>query len=224
MGGRSTANWSVIASSRRRNRKSAAGRPPLRPGSRRPPVASSTSRRSSTRWRFVAESSCPERGGVEVAQLRDRERLGCEREADVRVRELRPQPLAPGEDDLAVVERGRRQRLDRVPRGVAGEPRVGVGGDEPQVRRRELPLARHPAGVAARVELLEVGELADVHLLGELALDRLLERLAGGEVAARERPRAGIGARAPAPTAAPRARARARAGRPPGRRGRGPGR
>src|SRR5439155_9871862 len=58
-GGRSTANWSVIAISREEKRKSAAGRPPVRPDSRCPPVGSSTPRRTSTRCRFVAETSCP---------------------------------------------------------------------------------------------------------------------------------------------------------------------
>ena len=44
--------------------------------------------------------------------------------------------------------------------------------------------------VAARLELLEVGELADVDLLGEVAPDRGLERLAGTELSAGQRPRA----------------------------------
>ena len=80
--------------------------------------------------------------GVEVAQLRDRERLGCEREAGVRVRELRAQALASGEHDRAVVERGGREAVDGMPRGVVGEPGIGVGRHEPEVRRRELPLVR----------------------------------------------------------------------------------
>ena len=44
--------------------------------------------------------------------------------------------------------------------------------------------------LAQRLELLEVGELADVDLLGEVAADRLLERLVLDEVAAGQRPRA----------------------------------
>ena len=59
---------------------------------------------------------------------------------------------------------------------------------EPEVRRRELPPARIAVGVAVRRELLEVRHLADVDLGGEMAADRLLERLAGGEDSARERP------------------------------------
>ena len=40
VGGRRTANWSVIANVRARKRKRAAGRPPSRPGSRWAPVVS----------------------------------------------------------------------------------------------------------------------------------------------------------------------------------------
>ena len=59
LGGRSTANSSVTSSRGERKRKTAAGRPPPRPGVRRSPVASMTPRRSRTRWRFVADTSCP---------------------------------------------------------------------------------------------------------------------------------------------------------------------
>ena len=90
-GGRSTADWSVISEPASGSGRPVAGRPPVGPGSRRSPVASSSSRRRSTRWRFVVETGWPS-AGVQPAELRDRERLGREREADVRVRELRPQP------------------------------------------------------------------------------------------------------------------------------------
>jgi len=130
------------------------------------------------------------RGGVEVAELGDGERLGREREAGVRVRELRPQAVAPGEDDRAVVERDRGQLVDRLPAGVAGESGVEVARHEPEVRGRELPAARVPVGVAPRLELLEVGELPHVHLLREVAPDRGLERLARLEVAAGKGPEA----------------------------------
>src|SRR5207245_3315837 len=50
------------------------------------------------------------------------------------------------------------------------------------------PLARMTGRVAQALELLEVGELAHVDLVGEVPPDRLLERLAGLEVAAGERP------------------------------------
>ena len=57
--GLSAANGSVISSLRSRKRKTSAGRPPARPEGRRSPVGSITSRRSSTRRRFVAETSWP---------------------------------------------------------------------------------------------------------------------------------------------------------------------
>src|SRR5436190_10546886 len=46
----------------------------------------------------------PERGDVDLAQLRQREARRGEREARVRVRELRAQPVAAGERDRAVIE------------------------------------------------------------------------------------------------------------------------
>src|SRR5581483_11691890 len=49
------------------------------------------------------------------------------------------------------------------------------------------------AGVAARLQLLEVRELADVDLGREVAPNRLLERLARLEPAAGQRPGAGVG-------------------------------
>src|SRR5439155_1780524 len=51
----------------------------------------------------------PERGGVELAQLRDRELRRRQREADVRVRELCAQALTARERDRAVVEGELRQ-------------------------------------------------------------------------------------------------------------------
>ena len=56
-GGRSAANSSVISSRCDAKWNNAAGRPPERPGARIPPTRSSTPRRSSTRCRFVADTS-----------------------------------------------------------------------------------------------------------------------------------------------------------------------
>ena len=70
-----------------------------------------------------------------------------------------------------------------------GHARVDADRDEPEVRRRELALARVALGLAARLELLEVRERADVDLRGEVPADRLLQRLVALEIAAGERPR-----------------------------------
>src|SRR5207253_646934 len=120
-----------------------------------------------------------ERGGVEIAELRERELVRREREADVRVRELRPQPLAAREDDRAVVERERRQAIGRLPRCVGREPGVEFARDEPEIGSRKLPLTWHAFWIAQCSELLEMRELAHVHFRGELTADRLLESLAG---------------------------------------------
>ena len=131
-----------------------------------------------------------ERGGVEVAELGERERGGCEGEADVRVRELPAQPVPAGEDDLVVVERERWQVVDGVPRRVLGQLRVDAGGHDPEERGRELAALGVAAGLAPRAELLEVRDVAHVDLGGQVAADRPLERLVRLERAARQRPRA----------------------------------
>src|SRR5439155_15154869 len=118
-----------------------------------------------------------ERGGVEVAELRDREQRRREGEADVRVRQLRAETVASRVDDLSMIERDRRQSVDRMPRGVAGKFGIEVARHEAEVSRCELPLARNALRFAQRLQLLEVRELADVHLRGQVAPDRLLERL-----------------------------------------------
>ena len=123
----------------------------------------------------------PERGGVEVAQLGERERGGREREADVRVGELAAQALARGEHDLGVVERQRRQVVDDVPGGVGGQLRIDVGGDEAEKGGGELAVGSGAGRARSSPELLEMGDLADVDLRCELAADRAVERLVGRE-------------------------------------------
>src|SRR5207248_7310752 len=78
--------------------------------------------------------------------------------------------------------------LHRVPACVRGEVRIDVRGNEPEVGGRELPLAWHPARLAERRKLLEVGEVADVDLGREVPPDRLLQGLAALEVAAGKGP------------------------------------
>jgi hypothetical protein len=91
-----------------------------------------------------------------------------------------------------VVEGHRRQRIERVPGRVLRDGRVDVGRDEPEIRGSELPFARVAVRVAERLELLEVGEVAHVHLRRQVSANRLLELLTGGEVAARQRPGARV--------------------------------
>ncbi len=70
-----------------------------------------------------------------------------------------------------MVEGHRRQRVDPVPGGVGGDAGLGVGRDQPEVRRGEDPAARVPVRVAAGLELLEVPDGAHVDLLGEVPGD-----------------------------------------------------
>lgn len=92
-----------------------------------------------------------------------------------------------------MVEGHARQAFDRLPGGVRRYGLVDVAGDEPEVGGRELPLARISVRVAPGAELFEVRELAHVDLGGEVAADRLLERLGGVEVAAGQGPGTGVG-------------------------------
>ena len=140
-------------------RKSSAGRPPARPGSatlagRLEHPATHEHALEVRRRQFVAE-----RRRVDVSQLSHRERLRREREADVRVRQLRPQPLTTGERDLAVVEGELRQSVDRVPVRVLGQRRIDAERHDAEVGRGQLPFARVALRLAAGLELLEVGEL-----------------------------------------------------------------
>src|SRR5471030_2866940 len=134
-----------------------------------------------------------ERCAVEATELRDRECVRRQREAGVRVRELRTEPLPAREHDRAVVERQLRQLVDGMPARVARYRRVEIARDEAEICSRQLPAQGIALGVAARLELLEMGELLDVDLGGEMTPDRLLERLAGLELTARERPGSGEG-------------------------------
>ena len=72
---------------------------------------------------------------------------------------------------------------------------VGVEAelDEAEVRGRELPGGGDTARLPVGRELLDVRHLADVDLRGEVPPDRVLERLAFLQRAAREAPGAAVG-------------------------------
>ena len=92
-----------------------------------------------------------------------------------------------------MVERERGEVVDDVPGRVGGQLRIDVCRHEPEERGRELAVAGVPVRLAPRPQLLEVGDLADVDLGGELAPDRALERLVGREQSAGEGPVAAVG-------------------------------
>ena len=101
--------------------------------------------------------------------------------------------------DRLVVERERREAVDRMPGRVGGHGGIEVARDEAEVGRRELPASGLRSGSPQGLELLEVGELPDVDLRREVAADRLLERLGRLERRPGERP----GARVRVPRALP---------------------
>ena len=141
----------------------------------------------------------PERGGVQLAQRGDRELVGGECEPQVGVGELRPDPVVGGADDHRVVEGRGRQRGEWMPRRVRGHGRIGVGGHQAEERRRDGPDRRHAVGAAEHRDLLDVGHLADVDLLRELAEHRLLDVLVVAEPPPGQRPPTGVRRPGPLP-------------------------
>jgi hypothetical protein len=89
-----------------------------------------------------------------------------------------------------VIERRPLEPVDGQPPRVLRNRGVCIARDQAEIGSRELPFPRIPRGIAAGLELLEVGELADVHFGGEVVPDRLLERLARLEIAAGQGPAA----------------------------------
>jgi hypothetical protein len=75
-----------------------------------------------------------------------------------------------------------------MPGRVRGEGGVRVERNQAEVRGRDLPFAWIAVGLAERLELLEVREVAHVEALREVAADGALERLAARELAARQAP------------------------------------
>src|SRR5215216_1712480 len=124
---------------------------------------------------------------VHRPQLRDREACGRKREADVAVGQLGPQPLPAGQHNRAVVKGKLWEGLDRMPGGVLRDRRVVMDRNESQVGGRDqAPWVS--SGVAARLQLLKVGQLLDVDLGGQVSADRRLQRLAWAKQSPGQRP------------------------------------
>src|SRR5829696_1873294 len=121
-----------------------------------------------------------ERGSVHRPKLRDSEARRRQREADVGVGQLGPQPLAAGQHDRTMVEGKLREGTHWMPGGVLRNRRVVMDRYESQVGGRDqAPWV--PTRVAARLQLLKVGQLLDVDLGGQVPADRRLQRLAGAQ-------------------------------------------
>jgi hypothetical protein len=140
-----------------------------------------------------------ERGAHDVPQRRHRELLRCQREPDVGVGQLRPQPVDRGVDEVGVVEGRRRQLRDGMPPRVGRQRGRRGGRDDPEVRRSQHPAAGVAADVAVGGELLEMGDLTHVHLLGEVPQDRGPQPLVGRDAATREGPPAIVWGHRPPP-------------------------
>src|SRR5215207_8614480 len=131
----------------------------------------------------------PERGPVHRPQLRDGEARRRQREADVAVGQLGPQPLPADQHNRAVVKGKLWEGLDWMPGGVLRDRRVMADRDESQIGGHDQP-PWVSSGVAARLQLLKVGQLPDVDLGGQVPADRRLQRLTGAQRSPGQRPRA----------------------------------
>src|SRR5262245_820747 len=78
-----------------------------------------------------------------------------------------------------------------MPARVGRHRRIDPERNEAQVGGGDLPLDRVAARVSVGRDLLEMGDLCQVDLCREMAPDRRLEGLVGGEHSAWQRPRAG---------------------------------
>ena len=217
-GGRSAANGSVI-SSRRAAEAVDLGRTPARAARLAPRagrlehVAAQEHALQVRRRDVVAE-----RGGVEVAQLGERERRpararsrrSCRRACRAGARARR----ARSRRGRTPARAGRRRRARRCRRAAPDRRPAGTSPRKAVASSRWLGCR---SGLAPRPELLEMGDLADVDLRGELAADRAVERLVGrerpagqgpgaAERLARALPEQRLRAPARAPAAPPRAR------------------
>ena len=146
------------------------------------------------------------------------ERRRGQGEPDVGVRELGPQPAQRRPDDRAVVERRRRQRVDRVPGGVLGQRRVEVGRDRAPGRRwpPSARAGRGPGRCGSPAARGGPGGVTSTFEASWRATDAP-ERLVGQQRPARAAPRRRRTARSPAATAS-------RAAAPPGPAARRPAR
>ena len=191
----------MISSRRSRKRNTSAGRPPARPTDalagrldHRPALENAAQVR---RRHLVAEGR-----DVDLAQLRERERRRREREAGFEYESLprsRSRPRARSRRGRRRSAAARRPDASGCRRARRGRARAARGRGRPS----RAPSGGSRSGVAVRGELLEMGDLADVHLRREVPPNRCLQRLAGLEEPAREVPRRRGTALGPAATAAP---------------------
>src|SRR5215213_5693817 len=97
-----------------------------------------------------------------------------------------------------MVERQLRQRIRRMPGRVGGHRRIVMDGHQPEVGGGDhAPWM--PGWVAARLQLLKVGQLPDVDLGGQVPADRCLQRFLGPEQPSRQCPCAVEGLPRPLP-------------------------
>jgi len=87
-----------------------------------------------------------------------------------------------------VVERGGRQVLDAVPCGVGGDARFDVGGYQGQVGRGQDPAPGVSSRVAAGLQLLQVRDVGEVDLGGQMPAHGGPETLIGPQRSAGQGP------------------------------------
>lgn len=134
-----------------------------------------------------------QRGSVVTAELGDGERRWGEGEADVGVGEFGAKPPACGMDQLDVVECHAWKAVELMPGGVAGHTGIEMPRNQPEIAGREDPTTGVAVRIATGLELLEVGQLSYVDLLGQLATDGSVEVFIRAKLATWQRPGFGVG-------------------------------
>jgi len=89
--------------------------------------------------------------------------------------------------------------LHEVPTRVVGNGRIEVARDDAEIGRHDLPLGRMTIRPAPGPQLLEMGDLTNVDLGGEVPANRVLEALIRREIPTGKGPLAGVRLLRPTP-------------------------
>ena len=198
-GGRNAAKGLVTTRVRLANRYKVAGLPPREVGRAAAGRRLDDAAAGQHPLQVGGRERVAERGGVDVAQLGDRERRGGQREADVGVGQLGPQPVPARLGDRPVVERGGRQVPDRVPGGVRGQARLDVGGHQGQVGGGQDAAPGIALGVAPGLQLLEIRDVGELDLGGQVPAQGRAQSLIWSQRPAGQGPQSLERRRAPPP-------------------------
>src|SRR5699024_11864282 len=128
--------------------------------------------------------SVAQRCRIVIPKCRHRELLRNQGESDVGVAEFGSESVTGVMHDLIVVESSAGQHRHRMPCGVLRNHRFDIRRHQSPERCGEYAWPRDPVGGAERGQLLDMFELGEIDLLGQVAADRGLDVLPTAEPAA----------------------------------------